>query len=96
LMEVAKDDDDLLVAAQAAAGVCEATLLVGHDLPRSMRRAIRRLLRHEGARPAVIGALLACVARAPRGASEDYRAWAREHPHEGTRALWRQLERGGP
>lgn len=91
LVEVAGDEDDAFTAAIAAAGVCEATAGRGRPIPDQAAGRIRSLLRDRDMRPAVIGPLLACLARASTPQARELGELAGQHPNAGSRAFWEDL-----
>jgi len=91
LVEAVLHDRDLLVVAQAAAGVCEATLGAGAALPEPVAERIGALLRDRRTRPSQLQPLLACLARSDHGQAVALQRLAAQHPSEAVRAVWSEL-----
>jgi hypothetical protein len=91
LSETAARDQDTFTAAAAAAAVCEATATQGQQIPEPVVARARSLLGDRNMRPATIGPLLACLARATTPQVGGLRELAARHPNEGSRARWQEL-----
>lgn len=95
LVEATAHDGDLLVASQAATGVCEVTLIAGSSLPEPVEERIRALLADSRARPSQITPLLACIARSEHPQADQFKELAARHPNEASRQVWVELNREG-